>query len=786
MSYPIEGFIRSEYSTYVASSFSHNIYLRIDWNIKYVGANGTLYYQVYYETASDNIIGNMNGELLFEFDTGDTAPVKITKVLTGSTSGGSINLVSGTISIPDNATKLYLRESNVAYEGVNKLDKTEAISGNIVCKECYIDLNTNYKKVKINYYAPGESQGNPRPTSSAGNPYGNLSDEVKYISTLDFKWFATFHKDTVAHNIVFTMVSVNIPGFTYDGGYVTLKLVLLDNDGNEVYLDSDLTEKGIITVCNEQKLTDVQEAYYLPPIPYAGYLSNGEDTQIVGFRMELDILNAKKTHIYYKSAEFFKFVNKANLATFTADSATIGDKQTFRGEFDSLVDSIRIQYQFGDLTGNAVGSGVTPSTINTFNWTVPIEFYNEMPNSKTKTCNYRLIALRNTKLLGSIKATADIYVNESVCAPVISPTITDTNEATASLTNSSSTLVRYVSNANVNAGITTFRGATVSSVIVINGSQKMDKESGTFTKVTDKDFHITVTDSRGITANKTVTVPFVEYIMPTCNIKTSRPNVGGEMSFNVSGYCYDGSFGITGGQNNFYVAYRYKPSGGEFGNWVPINTSLAGNSYSADIELTGLDYKKTYVIEAEVRDSLFSIAAVPVSSKGEPIFDWDNASMNINVPLTITQSIHVPSNGFYVEDTPIDFSSLVSVETGTWTPSMENAVIYNGNGNYIKIGNLCIINWNIQARGESAGGKIKIYGLPFSLNGATFQSGGGTISGVSIPSGHSFSGWELSNDGNIYARTMITGGSGDAGYATMIESQTYNLYASGTLMYVVQ
>lgn len=116
---------------------------------------------------------------------------------------------------------------------------------------------------------------------------------------------------------------------------------------------------------------------------------------------------------------------------------------------------------------------------------------------------------------------------------------------------------------------------------------------------------------------------------------------------------------------------------------------------------------------------------------------------------------------------------------------MVNAVTYSSQGNYIKIGNLCIINWNIQARGESSGGQIKVYGLPFSINGATFQSGGGTISGVSIPSGHSFSGWELSSDGNIYAKTMLIGASGDAGYATMVESQTYNLYASGTLMYVV-
>lgn len=765
------GYINSEVSTFEALGLTWVIKLRVDWNIEYVGADGTLNYKVYYISSQDEIIGNLNGELLFEFDDGVSSPVQLTSALTGSTSGGTIQIDSGSMPISSGATKLYLRDSSISYSGVHKLDKTVNISGTVNFNECYLNLATNYNNIGVNN-TYGGTYGSAGGYTHTNNPYNSSVNETNFINNLEFKWTAKLNENTMQYDVSTSTSYTDVDGFDY--GTIDVKLILLDTNGNEVYLDSNLTQEGILSA-NSSSVS----------IPFNGYLSNGTADQIVGFRMEMSLI---KTVEYYKTVSFFRFKEKDFLANFKASSATIGATQELLYDCSSIAKEYDIKYQFGNLTGYAIqNASIIQSTRvwETVTWTVPVEFYNEMPDSKVKNCSYQIILKKNGVILGSISTTADIYINESVCAPVINPTIIDTNTASIGVTHNSSTLVRYVSNAKVNTGITLFRGATVKSVVVINGNQKMEQETGTFTKVTDKNFHITVTDSRGVTSNKTVTVPFVEYIMPTCDIKASKPNVDGEIKINITGYCYNGSFGGVGEENNFRVSYRYKPTGGEYTDYTNTYASLSGNSYSVDLTLTGLDYKKTYVIEAVVVDSLFTVDAVPVSSKGEPIFDWDNSSMNINVPLTITQSIHVPNSGFYVEDTAIDFSSLVSVETGTWTPSMVNAVTYSSQGNYIKIGNLCIINWNIQARGESSGGQIKVYGLPFSLNGATFQSGGGTISGVSIPSGHSFSGWELSSDGNIYARTMVSGSSGDAGYATMVESQTYNLYASGTLMYVV-
>ena len=772
MSYPTYGDIKAPQSIYVVDGLSNIVNSYIEWKISYVGSEGTLYYKVYFDDNNNYVIGNMSGSLLFEFDNGESETVNVARAIPEQTSWpySELLLCSGTISIPSSATKLYLKQSTLTYTGTFRIDKTKNVSGEFEYNECYIDLPYGYSRVGIhNTY--GGTDGETTAYTHTFNPYNASLDETKFIQSLKYQWFAKLNDSSMTYNIDASIDYTKVDGFEH--GTVSVKLVLLDAKGNELYLDKELTQKAVLSANSSAS------------IPYNGYLPNGIAKQIVGFRMEMSINNPSE---YYKTICFFKFKEEEYLGMFKVNSATIGTSQKLLYDCSSVVKEYDVQYQFGNLTGYAIQNGTaghSTSAWQTVTWSVPNIFYDEMPNSKIKSCTYTIIFKRNGVILGSNSTTADIYINESVCAPVINPIIKDINDETINVTSDIYTLVKYVSNARVDTGITLFRGATIKSVIVINGSQKMEQAIGTFTKVTDKDFHITVTDSRGVTSNKTITVPFVEYIMPTCDIKASRPNVDGELKFNISGYCYNGTFGEHGLQNSFRVAYRYKPTGGEFCDYVTVYTPLSGNSYSIDITLTGLEYKKTYIIEALVADSLFSVDSAPVSSKGEPIFDWDNSSMNINVPLTITESIHVPDGGFYVQDTPINFSSLVSVETGTWEPSMVNAIIYNKSANYIKIGNLCILNWNIQARGESSGGQIKIYGLPFTLNGSTFQSGGGTISGVSIPSGHSFSGWELSSDGNIYAKTMVSGGSGDAGYATMVESQTYNLYASGTLMYVV-
>ena len=98
----------------------------------------------------------------------------------------------------------------------------------------------------------------------------------------------------------------------------------------------------------------------------------------------------------------------------------------------------------------------------------------------------------------------------------------------------------------------------------------------------------------------TESLTVVNYIHLTCVMKDSKPDTSGNFTFEVDGNCFNGSFGVA--SNTLTVQYRYKAGSGSYSAWANMTVSRSGNTYSATVDITGLDYTQTYTFQARATD----------------------------------------------------------------------------------------------------------------------------------------------------------------------------------------
>lgn len=221
--------------------------------------------------------------------------------------------------------------------------------------------------------------------------------------------------------------------------------------------------------------------------------------------------------------------------------------------------------------------------------------------------------------------------------PTIAPTVTDTNASTVALTGDASKLIKYYSDVDVAINATAKKSATISSYKITNGSKSLTTSTGSFTDITDGNFVFSVTDNRKNTVSQTITKAVVEYLPLTCKIKADAMNALGELTFKVSGSFFNGSFGAAA--NALTLFYRMKENEGEYGEWIALTPSLSGNSYSATVNLTGLNYRNKYTVQAKAADSLEAKESSEVTIKSPPVFDWSQTDFNHNTDVTCREDV---------------------------------------------------------------------------------------------------------------------------------------------------
>ena len=319
----------------------------------------------------------------------------------------------------------------------------------------------------------------------------------------------------------------------------------------------------------------------------------------------------------------------APASSVTCSTADIGSAPTIQISRNSTSFTHTLTYQFGSLSGT-IATKTTSTTITS--WKFPTSFYAQIPNAKSGTGTITCNTYSGDTLLGTKTCSFTATTNESLCKPTLSPIVEDSNSAAVALTGNANTFIRYISDAAITSGAAARNSATLKSIKVTCGSQSITTSTGTIQKVDSGTFTFTATDSRGYSTTQTIEKTLINYINPTCNLNISNPTTDGNLSFTITGNYFNSSFGAV--NNTLSVSYKYKAGSGNYSNNIEVtNITLNNNTYTANISLTGLDYKETYTFQAFTIDKIKSVNSAEKVIKTTPVFSWSNDDFEFNVPV---------------------------------------------------------------------------------------------------------------------------------------------------------
>ena len=301
---------------------------------------------------------------------------------------------------------------------------------------------------------------------------------------------------------------------------------------------------------------------------------------------------------------------------------------------------------FYDVLTIKIGSS-TIKTINAANSTQEISFtsseldsiYVLTTNASYADFTFELNSYtdsnKTTQIGSTDSATSRGYIINS------EPTITSkTGSATNTqdLTGSASKIIKYESKVTISVNFTLKNKATIGSVI-INGTGATisgNTATATFNYPSNNVFDIKVIDSRGFTAQTTLTLEMVNYIQLTLkqDIKRNQPT-DGKVKIKYEGYYFDSSFGVA--DNTLLVQYRSKckTDNGDFSDWLSLTPTIENNSYSGELIVEGYDYQKEYEFEIRAQDerNARAIVSIPIM-KGKPVYNWEDDFFNVNGEIT--------------------------------------------------------------------------------------------------------------------------------------------------------
>lgn len=230
----------------------------------------------------------------------------------------------------------------------------------------------------------------------------------------------------------------------------------------------------------------------------------------------------------------------------------------------------------------------------------------------------------------------------------LSPTVTDANDLTYSVTGDRNTIVRNFSHITFDNGEVARKQATINSREVKVGAKSATTASGRINNVGSNVFNFSVTDSRGNTTTETVTKNLVDYVKLTCNLSAStvlEDDNSVTVNFDVSGNYFNDTFGAV--DNTLSLWARYKADNEEYSDWgEAYEINIVDNSYNVSGKITNLDYTKSYTVQIRAQDELYKAYGNYVYSKAQtvttlPVFDWSKDDFNFNVPVHFNSGITI-------------------------------------------------------------------------------------------------------------------------------------------------
>jgi len=267
--------------------------------------------------------------------------------------------------------------------------------------------------------------------------------------------------------------------------------------------------------------------------------------------------------------------------------------------------------------------------------------YASIPNSQSATYKVKIVYGNNS----TTKTGGTYSINSNNCAPSVgSLSYKDSNSTTTAITENNQRIIRNNSNLLFTAGTATAKkSASISKYeITFNGTTKSRTSAGDFDfgKVNvsnNLNATLKVTDSRGLTATKAITVIVDNWILPTGIINLKRKN-----NFEDETYLkVQASYSSLNSKNSVTIKYQYKQTSA---STYSTAQTIADNS---QITLS-LTKESAWDFKITITDKIGTTTYNTVLSRGRFIFFVDTKKLSVGINCFPVNSESLEINGIQV------------------------------------------------------------------------------------------------------------------------------------------
>lgn len=370
---------------------------------------------------------------------------------------------------------------------------------------------------------------------------------------------------------------------------------------------------------------------------WAGSATYGESLASDGKSGTFNILNLKanttynlKIKVKRTDTDLWTESSQKSFTTYnypycrSAPNFTIGN--TVKIDFYNPL-SRNIQWQILGVDNSVIaGNSTTGTSYTGISGDASVaNLYKSIPNAKSGTYKVKVTYGSNT----ATKTGGTYSIRGNEIPTIGSFAYIDNNANIVAITGNNQHIVQKYSNlvAQVGAATANKNAGGISNYIVeCNGVSKSGTSAGNYSigaidSSNNVDLKLTVTDTRGLSATKKIKVAMLAHNLPTAVVTLERVNnYEDETHLTV-----DGSISSVNGKNAMTIKYRYKLSGGSYGNFITIADKAK--------QTLSLSKDKAYIFNIVVTDTFgASLNAEYTLGKGVfPLFiDTEKNSVGVN------------------------------------------------------------------------------------------------------------------------------------------------------------
>lgn len=288
----------------------------------------------------------------------------------------------------------------------------------------------------------------------------------------------------------------------------------------------------------------------------------------------------------------------------------------------------------------------------TLNNAVKNAIYSATASSKSTVVSFKLATYSGSTLIGTSSAyNVTVTVNNS--NPTLgSVSYIDNNSSTVAITQNNQYIIRNNSSLRVTASnLTAYNGASLSTLVVtfagitrtVNLSGTTDSSEvvdfGTINLSSNGTLTATLTDSRGYTATKTITVLIYDWIAPTAVISCARE----DNYYSDTRLLVNATYSSVGGNNSITIkAYTKLSTAGSYGSPIDVTngTPLTLN----------LDNTQSWNVKVVVSDLLGSTTYILFVDRGQPIIYFDRIKSSVGINCFPNNDDSLEVNGLRLDN----------------------------------------------------------------------------------------------------------------------------------------